>query len=457
MAPEQAGGHSDRACRQSDVYSLGAILFAAVTGRPPIAAETVMQTLVQVIHEPAPLVRSVRADIPVDLETIVAKCLEKQPENRYATAEELALELDAFLEGQPIQARPRSHLVRAWHWVERVPVVAAVMGRRLVHTSALHHRVQAVMLLMLLLSPIFAAAAFLSYQHFRNAMPDFVRVAGGVEGGVYNDISAKLAERMAGSQPIATEVVPTLGSLENRDRLLAGEFDLAPMQATAIRGDRLRVVAPLFYEVLHVLARSDTDVCSLQDLPGRRVAVGPLGSGSQATADLVLDSLELRDAIQRETVSWQRLFSHDPPDVAMICIGHSSPLIEQLLESGHWRIIPLSEALPISLQHPTLRFLTIDPAEFGDALEATVPVPTIGTTAFLAARVDSPSALVVAALEALYAEPTMFPELIPRSHAAEWQGLVFHPAAREFYAKSATTVANHRQLKRKSVGQTEDQ
>ncbi|MGB1813754.1 MAG: protein kinase, partial [Rubripirellula sp.] len=67
MAPEQAGGHSDRVCTESDVYALGAILFACLTGRPPIVADTVVQTLLQVVHQPAPAVRTLRAGVHLDL------------------------------------------------------------------------------------------------------------------------------------------------------------------------------------------------------------------------------------------------------------------------------------------------------------------------------------------------------------------------------------------------------
>ena len=102
MAPEQAGGHSDRVCTESDVYALGAILFACLTGRPPIIADTVVQTLLQVVHQPAPAVRSLRSDVPLDVETIVAKCLEKNPGKRYESAEKLADELDAFIEDRHI-------------------------------------------------------------------------------------------------------------------------------------------------------------------------------------------------------------------------------------------------------------------------------------------------------------------------------------------------------------------
>ena len=142
MAPEQAGGHSDRASRHSDVYSLGAILFACLTGRPPIVADTVVQTLVQVVHDPAPPVRSLRADAPADLETVIAKCLEKNPAKRYASAEALANDLDAFLEGRPIAARPLSRVMKLWYWLEGVPVVGALTGRRVLSTSVGHRRFQ---------------------------------------------------------------------------------------------------------------------------------------------------------------------------------------------------------------------------------------------------------------------------------------------------------------------------
>jgi hypothetical protein len=65
-------------------------------------------------------------------------------------------------------------------------------------------------------------------------------------------------------------------------------------------------------------------------------------------------------------------------------------------------------------------------------------IPTVGTTAFLAAREDAPAELIVAVLNALYDEPRPFKELIPRSQAAEWQGLAFHPAARHYFSESQT-------------------
>ncbi len=437
MAPEQAGGHSDRATRQSDVYSLGAILFTCVTGRPPIVADTVMQTLVQVVHHPAPPARSLRRDVPIDLETIIAKCLEKKPGKRYESAEKLAEELDAFLEGRPIKARPRSRAVKAWHWFEGVPLIGALRGRRVLHSSATHRRFQAAMLLMMLVSPIVAAGLLTVWQRQKQVMPAMVRIAGGVSDGVYNDISKELADRVARAHQVQTEVAVSGGSLDNRERLLAGHVDIAPMQATAISGDRLCVVAPLFYEVLYVLARADSGIESIRDLSGHRVAVGPPGSGSRATAELVFESLDLPpQLVRREAIQWQQLFTAEAPDAAMICIGRGSPLVRKLLDSNRWRLIPIPSGIEMSLQHPTLRPMTIEPGELPQSTASSVGIPTVGTTAFLAARVDTPSELVEAMLDALYSQPPPYEDLIPRQRAAEWQGLAFHPAARRYFRDS---------------------
>ncbi|TWU58777.1 Serine/threonine-protein kinase PrkC [Rubripirellula tenax] len=443
MAPEQASGKSDSASPQSDIYSLGAVLFAALTGRPPIVGDTVMQTLVKVVHDPAPPVRTLRRDAPIDLQTIVAKCLEKQPENRYASASHLADELNAFLEGRPIEARPRSVAMKAWHWFEGVPLVGALTGRRVLHSSDQHRRFQAAMLLMFLLTPI-VAAGFLTVWHQRkDAIPSFIRIAGGLEGGVYSDLSSVLASRVARNHGTLTEVVSSNGSVDNRRRLLDYEIDLAPMQATVIDGDHLCVVAPLFYELLYVLVRSESNVTSLADLEGRRVAVGPQGSGSRTTAELIFDSLQLDDdAVHREVVDWQTLSSDGNQeseagiDVAMICIGQGSPLVTRLMAERKWRLIPVTEGIQIALQHPTLRPMSIEASDHpGIELPAT-GIPTVGTTAFLAARDDSPGELVTAMLDALYEDPAPCYGLISRRHAAEWQGLAFHPAARRFYRES---------------------
>lgn len=437
MAPEQAGGHSDRASHESDVYALGAILFACLTGRPPIVADTVMQTLVNVVHNPAPPVRSFRPEVSIDLETIVAKCLEKVPIKRYSTAEQLANELDAYLEGRPIVARPRHRVIKLWQWLERVPLVGALTGRRVLDTSASHRRFQAGMLMMLLVMPIVASGLFTLWQHQKQAMPRIVRIAGGIDGGVYNDVSTEIASRLNVAYGVETEMVSTSGSLDNRGGLLDGQIDIAPMQATAIGGDHLCVIAPLFYEVLYVIARSDSEVRSMEDLKGHRVAVGPEGSGSRATAEFVLSAFELSaDQVVREVVPWETLETDDSPAVAMICIGRGSRLVRKLLSTGDWRLVPIPDGEEIGLVHQALRPMTIGRAEFPAAGLGPKGVETVGTTAFLAADTDAPSALVRGVLNALYQKPELCIGLIPRNQAAEWQGYTFHAEARRYFEQS---------------------
>lgn len=128
MAPEQAMGRAKDIAPAADIYALGAILYELLTGRPPFKGETPLDTVEQVIHaEPVPP-RRLQPTAPRDLETICLRCLEKEPQRRYASAEELAEDLRRFQAREPILARPVSLWERSFKWARRRPVAAALVG-----------------------------------------------------------------------------------------------------------------------------------------------------------------------------------------------------------------------------------------------------------------------------------------------------------------------------------------
>ncbi|MDB5384870.1 MAG: pknB 3 [Planctomycetaceae bacterium] len=127
MAPEQSRGSSDAVAPAVDIYALGALLYEMLTGRPPFRADSAAETARQVIEEePAPPSR-LNAKVPLDLETICLKCLQKDPQRRYTTAVALAEDLQRFLDGQPILARPVGRVERIVRWMRRKPTATALI------------------------------------------------------------------------------------------------------------------------------------------------------------------------------------------------------------------------------------------------------------------------------------------------------------------------------------------
>ena len=126
LAPEQAAGVEAEVTTAADVYGLGATLYELLTGTPPFVGSTAMSTMMMAIDCAPTPPRQINPAVHRDLETMVLRCLEKTPQRRYHSAAAVADELERFMRGEPIEARPVGRAEQVLRWCRRNPMLAAV-------------------------------------------------------------------------------------------------------------------------------------------------------------------------------------------------------------------------------------------------------------------------------------------------------------------------------------------
>jgi serine/threonine-protein kinase len=213
MAPEQASGSRKRVSPATDVYGLGAIFYEILTGRPPLSADTVMETVVAVLERDPIPPRELRPEIPKELETICLKCLEKSPQDRYPSAGAVADELDRYLQGEVIDATTLIPRLRRWN--RREPELVARLGGLLlvaliaqfnyymsVAPSFWHHYTIQGILALWAVSAVIFQAMLRSGWH-----ADFVRVLWSAADIAFLTIELKLFEQVQSSSQSAVPLV----------------------------------------------------------------------------------------------------------------------------------------------------------------------------------------------------------------------------------------------------------
>lgn len=252
VSPEMVAGDAARVSPATDVYGLGAVLYHLLTGHPPFAGGTALDALRQVLDAEPRAPRAWQPGLDRELETICLKCLEKEPARRYATAGELADDLERWRQHRPIRARPGGLAWRGWKWLRRNIVVATAASAVIVCAvgaawSAQRARAAArpPYTLAVLLRPADAESRYLAAEFSRN----LIHLLGGLP-------SARVAPRAevlkweTSSEPVAhaARALRTASLLAGSVRRSGERFQLSLELTEAASGRRLwtrTIEAPL--------------------------------------------------------------------------------------------------------------------------------------------------------------------------------------------------------------------
>ena len=441
MSPEQAAGNRGKVNRTSDVYSLGAILYALLTGKPPFRKETVVETMFDVVHTDPTPARAINAKVDRDLETICLKCLQKRPGRRYHTARELAEDLGRYLRNEPIRAKPAGLVTRAARWTRNVPLIAAATGGRTVKPSRSQLRANAAIVLALLMFVV----AFTLFRFLPRPMPRRIRIASGPSDGVYHEFSEEYAPLLGDYTKRSASVLATAGSGENARRLLSGEIEMALLQENAITDAQIAHVAPLYDEVVCFVVRKGRGIAALDDLAGKAVSLGGPESGMRLSSLKILETHGKVPTkhLRKNEAYFTDLLTDKDLDAAIVTIAPQDDDLRKLASNGQFELLSFEEALLARLaRFPSFRRYTIRRGDFQIESPAGGPVPpedvcTLATTTFLAVRRDAPDVLVTKMLETLYGDNTLVKDfgLITAEDAIHWREYALHPASSEFFSR----------------------
>jgi TRAP-type uncharacterized transport system substrate-binding protein len=257
------------------------------------------------------------------------------------------------------------------------------------------------------LALIVAAGFLVAYRYVGAPPPRAIRIATGAEDGAYHAFAVQYAHLLA-SDGITLEVIPTAGTIENLELLKRGEVSLALVQGgCATKADRsnLQSLGSMFLEAVWVFTPRTSSVRRLNELAGRRVAVGPIGSGTQLLAKQLLGANGVSESnatlVQIDTSEFLPLFLRGELDAAIVVAAAEAPIVKALAEQPQLQLLDLERSGAYGRVFTSLTPVTLDEGVLN--LERNIPprdTRLVATAASLAAQRDLHPALVPALLDA---------------------------------------------------------
>jgi len=288
------------------------------------------------------------------------------------------------------------------------------------------------------------AASVAVWYVTRDTLPQRIRIATATQHSLYQEFADELKEHLKQKTGREVRLMDSSGSVQNRTLLGTKKVELALLQSDAISMDQdgsasmkgLAVVAPLFPEVVHAIARRELGIQSVADLQGKKVYLGPEESGMRHTAMNLLAHFHLDIAPLDTEHEFDQLLKDGAVDAAIVTTGMQNSALKRVLATDRYDLIPIPEAKALVSQSAHLKEFTIPQGYYsGRPAVPAKPVATVATTALLVARDDASEKLVRSALSTLY-EGTLqldYPILISRKEALEWSPVPRHPVARRYF------------------------
>jgi uncharacterized protein len=285
---------------------------------------------------------------------------------------------------------------------------------------------------------VIVACGLLWYDSHESLPPE-IRIAAGKPDGLYYALAQELAQRLHERTGRPVRVIETAGTEENVHLLRDGDAELGLTQTVSSAPKGLAGIAPLYPEIVHLLARKGKGIRSPKDLEGRRAALGLKGSSMRHVSHTLLTHYQVKDV--KDAEEYFGALATDPGvDAAVVTTGWMNPTVEKLLQRGDLELIGIDDPESLAMRYPWFTAATIPRGLY----RATPPAPpesvrTVAVMALLAARADASDRLVREALAALYESElrAAFPVVLSAKAAKDFDAAVMHPSVAVYHNPAA--------------------